>query len=63
MRAIVNIYYIIVNSNQTSMPVSQKKKIVKISALSLTHAVQIKLSKNVINKGDNKKNIQILYSH
>ena len=37
------------------MPVSQKKKIVKIGALLLTHAVQIKLSKKVINKGDNKK--------
>ena len=39
MKANVNIYYIIVNSNQTFMPVSQKKKIVKVDALLLTHAV------------------------
>ena len=38
MKAIVNIYYIIVNSNQTYMPVSQKK-IIKVDALLLTHAV------------------------
>ena len=35
---IVNIYYIIVNFNQTFKPVSQKK-IVEIDALLLTHAV------------------------
>ena len=38
VKAIVNIYYIIVNSNQTFMPVCQKQ-IVKIDALLLTHAV------------------------
>ena len=38
MKAIVNIYYIIVNSNQTFIPDSQKK-IIKVDALLLTHAV------------------------
>ena len=38
VKAIVNIYYIIVNSNQTFMPVSQEK-IIKVDALLLTHAV------------------------
>ena len=41
MKAIVNIYYIIVNSNQTFMPVSQgkKKKERKNGCIFLTHAV------------------------
>ena len=38
VKAIVNIYHIVVNSNQIFMPVSQKK-IVKIYALLLTSTV------------------------
>ena len=38
MKAIVNIYLIIVNSNQTNQSNSEKK-IVKVEALLLTHAV------------------------
>ena len=38
LKAVVNIHHIIVKSNDTVMPVSQKK-ILKIDALLLTHAV------------------------
>ena len=39
VKSIVNIYHIIVNSNQTFIPVYQKKKITEVDTLLLTHSV------------------------